>query len=253
MRDPALVEPALPDHPRARPDVLAGLRDGTAAVARSPRGYRSRPPCSTTQSTLRAPLMPSAAALHSKPDHNNRKTVMRNSLASALVSAALLAVVSVQTHAQTPPAQASTPAELPARSPFDIPYGMPLNLRDANRALAAAEAEAAKHGWPEAIAVVNPDGGLVSFAKMDNTQNSSPDIALRKARTAAGFRRDTRTFFNSYTHGNAYPGTLDPGLAASPGGLPLVVDGHIVGAIGCSGGTGEQDADICQAGVDALK
>jgi len=253
MRDPALVEPALPDHPRARPDVLVGLRDGTAAVERSPRGYRSCPPCFTPQSTLRAPLMPSAAALHSTLDHNNRKTFMRNSLASALVSAALLAAVSVQTHAQTPPAQASTPAELSARTPFDIPYGMPLSLRDANRAIAAAEAEAAKHGWPEAIAVVNPDGGLVSFAKMDDTQNSSPDIALRKARTAAGFRRDTRTFFNSYTHGNAYPGTLDPGLAASPGGLPLVVNGHIVGAIGCSGGAGEQDADICQAGVDALK
>jgi glc operon protein GlcG len=178
---------------------------------------------------------------------------MRNSLASALVSAALLALASVPTHAQGSAAQGATPAALPARTPFDIPYGTPLSLRDANRAIDAAEAEAAKHGWPEAIAVVNPDGGLVSFAKMDDTQNAAPDIALRKARTAAGFRRDTRTFFDSYTHGNAYPGTLDPGLAASPGGLPLVVSGHIIGAIGCSGGSGEQDADICQAGVDALK
>ncbi|WP_233837635.1 GlcG/HbpS family heme-binding protein [Paraburkholderia sp. ZP32-5] len=258
MRDAALVEPALPDHPGARADdALAHLRDLTVPAVHSPRGDGPDRPSSAARTTRRVPFTLSARALCSTPDHNNRKTVMRNSLASVLASAALLTVVSVPTHAQTsaPQAgtQASAPAELPAHSPFDIPYGMPLSLRDANRAIAAAEAEAAKHGWPEAIAVVNPDGGLVSFAKMDDTQNASPDIALRKARTAAGFRRDTRTFFNSYSHGNAYPGTLDPGLAASPGGLPLVVGGHIVGAIGCSGGTGDQDADICQAGVDALK
>jgi uncharacterized protein GlcG (DUF336 family) len=154
--------------------------------------------------------------------------------------------------AQTPASQPSA-GGLPAHSPFDIPYGMPISLQNANQALEAAEAEAARHGWPEAIAVTDPSGELVAFAKMDNTQNASPKIALRKAATAARFRRDTRTFYNAFETGHTYSATLDPSLAASPGGYPLVMGGKIVGAIGCSGGSGDQDADICKAGADALK
>lgn len=155
--------------------------------------------------------------------------------------------------AQTAPASAPSAGGLPARSPFDIPYGMPLGLQDANQALAAALAEAGRHGWPEAIAVTGPNGELIAFAKMDDTQNASPEIALRKAGTAARFRRDTRNFYNGFETGHTYSATLDPSLAASPGGFPLVMGGKIVGAIGCSGGSGDQDSDICKAGADALK
>ncbi len=155
--------------------------------------------------------------------------------------------------AQTTPASAPSAGGLPTRSPFDIPYGMPISLQDANQALAAALAEAARHGWPEAIAVTDPSGELVAFAKMDETQNASPGIALRKASTAARFRRDTRTFYNGFETGHTYSATLDPSMAASPGGFPLVIGGKVVGAIGCSGGSGDQDSDICKAGADAVK
>jgi glc operon protein GlcG len=165
---------------------------------------------------------------------------------------ATLTGANANANAQTPASQPSA-GGLPARTPFDIPYGMPISLQAANQALEAAEAEAAKHGWREAIAVTDPNGDLVAFAKMDDTQNAAPNIALRKAATAARFRRDTRTFYNGFEGGHTYSATLDPSLVASPGGYPLVMDGKIVGAIGCSGGSGDQDADICKAGADATK
>jgi glc operon protein GlcG len=172
---------------------------------------------------------------------------------SALISVAILAgLPAASALAQTPATQAPA-GGLPARSPFDIPYGMPISLKDASQALQAAEAEAARHGWPEAIAITDPNGELIAFAKMDETQNASPGIALRKASTAARFRRDTRTFYNGFESAHTYSATLDPGLAASPGGYPLVMDGKVVGGIGCSGGSGDQDADICKAGADAVK
>jgi glc operon protein GlcG len=160
------------------------------------------------------------------------------------------ALSSLAAHAQTPASQPSA-GGLPARTPFDVPYGMPISLQAANEAIAAAENEAAKHGWREAIAVTDPNGDLVAFAKMDDTQNAAPSIALRKAGTAARYRRETRSFYNGFETGHAYSATLDPSLVASPGGFPLVMDGKIVGAIGCSGGSGDQDADICKAGADA--
>jgi uncharacterized protein GlcG (DUF336 family) len=161
-------------------------------------------------------------------------------------------VTSLNVQAQTPPAKPAA-ASLPARAPYDIPYGMPINLHDATRVLDAVLASSNQHGWPEAVAITDPNGDLITFAKMDNTQNASPSIALRKAATAARFRRETRTFFNGFETGHSYSATLDPLLAASPGGYPLISGGKIVGAVGCSGGTGDQDALVCKAGVDALK
>jgi uncharacterized protein GlcG (DUF336 family) len=184
---------------------------------------------------------------------NTETRSMRKTAAVATLLGAALGIASAQAFAQTPTAQPSA-GGLPARSPYDIPYGMPISLEDATRALQAAEAEAGHHGWPEAIAVTDPNGELVAFAKMDETQNASPTIAVRKARTAARFRRDTRTFYNGFETGHTYSATLDPdSVAASPGGFPLVLAGRIVGAIGCSGGSGDQDADICKAGADAVK
>jgi len=178
---------------------------------------------------------------------------MRNRMSIVTLLAIALGTTGVSALAQTPASQPSA-GGLPAHSPFDVPYGMPISLADATHALQAAQAEAAKHGWPEAIAITDPNGDLIAFAKMDDTQNSSPNIAVRKARSSARFRRETRTFFNGYEAGHTYQATLDPdSVVASPGGFPLVMNGKVVGAIGCSGGSGDQDADICKAGADAVK
>lgn len=157
------------------------------------------------------------------------------------------------------PAAAQTPAlpspagGTPDRMPYDIPYGAPIPLARARELLAKAEAEATRRGWKEAIAVVDPHGELVAFARMDGTQYSATTIAPNKARTAARFRRDTRIFYERYQTGHPDAATLDPLLTASPGGLPLVENGMLVGAIGCSGGTGDQDDLICKAVLALLK
>ena len=103
------------------------------------------------------------------------------------------------------------------------------------------------------IAVVDPNGDLLHFVRMDGAQLASITISQNKARTAARWRRESRIFYNAYETGHTYIGTLDPLLAASPGGFPLVEEGKIIGAIGCSGGTGDQDALICKVGADSIK
>lgn len=148
-----------------------------------------------------------------------------------------------------PPAAGGTPDKIP----FGLPYGAPIGLDQAKVVLGAAEAEAKKRGWPMNVAVVDTHGDLVQFARLDGAQLASIEIAQRKARTAARWRRESRVFYNGYLAGSTYFATLDPELAAAPGGFPLVVDGRVVGAVGCSGGTGDQDSVICGAGVEALK
>ncbi len=156
-------------------------------------------------------------------------------------------------------AQAQAPAAPPAAGgtadgiPFDIPYGMPINLETAKKLIAAVEAEATKHRWKLNIAVVDTHGELVHFSRMDGSQIASGHIAQGKARTAARFRRESRAFYNAFETGHPYVATLDPTLVASPGGIPLVEGGKLIGAIGCSGGTGDQDAAACKAGADLVK
>jgi uncharacterized protein GlcG (DUF336 family) len=164
------------------------------------------------------------------------------------------------TVAQQPPAPPPTspPANPPAggtpdKIPFDIPYGAPINLARAKEVLAAAEAEAEKRGWKLNIAVVDPNGDLIHFVRMDGAMLASITISQNKARTAALFRRPTQIYYNLYEAGHTYAGTLDSQLTASPGGFPLIEDGKLIGAIGCSGGTGDQDALICKAGADLIK
>ena len=138
-------------------------------------------------------------------------------------------------------------------TPFDIPNGTPINLETAKKLIAAVEAEAFRHRWKLNIAVVDPNGDLIHFSRMDGAQLASIDISQGKARTAARFRRETRVFFNAIESGRSYVATLDPTLIASPGGLPLIKEGKLVGAIGCSGGTGDQDDAACRAAVDLIK
>ncbi len=170
------------------------------------------------------------------------------------------ALIAAHAQAQTP--AASPPPAAPAAptaggtadgTPFDIPYGTAVNLQTAKRVIAAVEAEAAKHRWKMNIAVVDTNGDLVHFARMDGAQIASGTVSQGKARTAARYRRESRLFYNAFETGHPYVATLDPTLVASPGGFPLVEGGKLIGAIGCSGGTGDQDAAACKAGADLVK
>jgi glc operon protein GlcG len=185
---------------------------------------------------------------------------MRSTISYALVAFAAVAISS-QALAQAP-APAATPAAAPASPPsggtpdampFDIPYGMSIGLEKAKQVMAAAEAEAKKRNWKMNIAVVDTNGEPVMFERMEGAQIASGAISINKARTAARFRRESRLFYNAYETGHSYPGTLDPTLAASPGGFPLVENGKLIGGIGCSGGTGDQDALICKVGAELVK
>ena len=140
---------------------------------------------------------------------------------------------------------------VPDKMPFDLPYGTPIGLDRAQAAIAAAVTEARKHDWKLNVAVVDSGGNLVAFQRMDGAQLASIAIAEHKARAAAMFRRETKVFETIVAGGNAAPLGLD-GAIASRGGIPLVADGKLIGAIGCSGGTGSQDEVIAKAGVAAL-
>jgi len=146
-------------------------------------------------------------------------------------------------------------ADVNAQAPAPPPgYGETINLEQAKKAADAAEAEMKKNNWTMAIAISGPSGDLVYFRKIDNTQYGSIAIALHKARAAATFKRPTKAFEDRVAQGGAGIAamTLD-GMIASEGGIPIVVGGKIIGAMGCSGGTGQQDGVACQAGVNVLK
>lgn len=136
---------------------------------------------------------------------------------------------------------------------MSTPYGPPIGLEQAKKAVAAAEAEAIKHDWPVVIAVVDCGGNLVLLHRLDNTQLGSVEVAQAKARTANNFRRPSKDFEEMVAGGGAGLRTLAmPGAAPLEGGLPILLDGKIVGAIGVSGVRSSQDAQIAQAGIDAL-
>ncbi|MDE2092986.1 MAG: heme-binding protein [Burkholderiales bacterium] len=176
----------------------------------------------------------------------------RVALSSLLVGAAMLAGTPVQAQVQATPGPPSAGGTADG-VPFDIPYGTSINLETAKKLVAAVEAEAARHRWKMNIAVVDTHGDLVQFSRMDGAQLASIGIAQGKARTAARYRRESRVFYNAFETGHPYVATLDPTLVASPGGWPLIEGGQLIGAIGCSGGTGDQDAAACKAGADLVK
>ncbi|MEO8132445.1 MAG: heme-binding protein [Betaproteobacteria bacterium] len=178
---------------------------------------------------------------------------MRNVLLTSLMICGAV-LINTQIQAQTPAPAGPPPSGGTADgTPFDIPYGTPINLETAKKLIAAVEAEATKHRWKLNIAVVDTHGDLVHFARMDGAQLASINISQGKARTSARFRRESRLFYNAFETGHPYVATLDPTLIASPGGWPLVEGGKLIGAIGCSGGTGDQDAAACKAGADLVK
>ena len=150
-------------------------------------------------------------------------------------------------------AQAPNPLDtVPEKMPFDVPYGAPISLDRADAVLTAAVAESKTRGWKLICAVVDSGASLVSFKRMDGAQLASIDISMHKARASAKFRRESKAFEAGIQNGFNYLITIDD-VIGSRGGIPLVLDGKIIGAIGCSGGTGSQDEVVAKAGVAALK
>ncbi len=133
-------------------------------------------------------------------------------------------------------------------------YGPAITLEQALKVVAGAEAEARKNNWPMAIAVLDSSGYLVALHRLDNTQFGSIEVARQKAWSAVAYRRPTKVFQDAVAGGGAGLRTLAlEGAVPIEGGLPILVDGKVVGSIGISGGTGEQDGQVAAAGVAALK
>jgi uncharacterized protein GlcG (DUF336 family) len=165
--------------------------------------------------------------------------------------ATCLTVAALGASAQQP--QQPNPMDVvPDKMPNDIPYGTPISLAQAQAAISAAVAESNKRGWKLNVAVVDSGANLVAFARMDGAQLGSIAISEHKARASAKFRRETKAFEAGIQAGNNYLLTLDD-VIGSRGGILLMDSGRIVGAIGCSGGTGSQDEVVCRAGADAVK
>lgn len=129
-------------------------------------------------------------------------------------------------------------------------YGAAVTLEQARRIADAAEAAARERGFNMAFAIVDPGGGLVLFHKMDGTQNGSIEVAMAKARASALFRRPTRAFADAVSAGRTAVLSL-PNVVAIEGGVPIMIDGRVAGAIGVSGGTSEQDGEIAAAALAA--
>ncbi len=170
---------------------------------------------------------------------------------SVLIVAAFLVSLLIVggSHAQQPNPLDAVPDKMPS----DVAYGAPISLERADAVLAAAIAESKKRDWKLVCAVVDSGANLVSFKRMDGAQLASISIAQHKARAAAKFRRETKVFESGMQLTNFnYLITLDD-VIASRGGIPLVEGGKIIGAIGCSGGTGSQDEVVAKAGAALVK
>ena len=135
--------------------------------------------------------------------------------------------------------------------PPTTPYGAPIGLDAAKKAMAAAEAEAVKNNWPMAIVILDSTGHPVMLHRLDNTQYGSIRVAEDKAQTALDFRRPSKVFEDLVAQGGINMRILAlRGAAPLEGGVPILVDGKIVGAIGVSGGTSVQDGQVAKAGAD---
>jgi uncharacterized protein GlcG (DUF336 family) len=165
----------------------------------------------------------------------------------------LLALSAGAAVAQQTEAPKSNPLDvIPDKMPFSTPYGAPISLARAQAAISAAIAEADKHGWTVNAAVVDSGGNLVAFARMDGAQLGSIAVAQHKARASVNFRRPTKAFEDAVQKSDyKYVLSID-GIIASRGGMPLVEDGKLIGAIGCSGAAGSQDEVACTAGAAAI-
>lgn len=130
-------------------------------------------------------------------------------------------------------------------------YGPDITVDVAKKVASGTIAECQKNNWRMAVAIVDTHGSMVYFERIDDTQIASLKIAIKKATAAATFRRPTRAFADAVAKGGPAIMTL-PGMIASPGGVPIVSGGKIIGAVGVSGGTGDQDEQCAKAGIAAM-
>ncbi len=156
---------------------------------------------------------------------------------SVLLAFGLMAGVSMA-QAQTPP-----------------PYGAPISLEQAKKVMSAAEAEAKKNNWNMVISIVDSGGHLVMLQRLESTQYGSISVAIEKAQAATAFRRPTKAWQDLIAQGGVHLRLLnltgDAGVLE--GAVPIIVDGKLIGGIGASGGSSQQDAQVSQAGADAIK
>jgi glc operon protein GlcG len=147
--------------------------------------------------------------------------------------------------AQQPPA--------PAPSAVMLPYGPSITLDQAKRAMAAAELEAAKNSWQVAITILDSGGNMIMFHRVDNAQLSATTVSEGKARTALEFKRPSKALDDAIAAGGAGMRLLAlKDITPLEGGIPVIVDGKIIGAIGVSGALSSQDAQVAKSGADAL-
>jgi uncharacterized protein GlcG (DUF336 family) len=140
----------------------------------------------------------------------------------------------------------STNPQLPA-------YGPSLTLEQARKVSAAAQAEALRQGWRMVVAIMDPGGHLVLLERMDNAQFGSVQVAQDKARSAVAFRRPTKAFHDMVaTGGEGLRMLVMSGAVPIDGGLPIIVEGSVIGGIGISGGTSAQDGQVAAAGLAVL-
>jgi glc operon protein GlcG len=172
-------------------------------------------------------------------------TMRTGVLTALMIGAALL--FSPAAHAQQP----APPAPAAPTAPPD--YGPPITNEQAKAVAAAAFGEAKKNNWRMAFTIVGPTGELVYFEKVDGTQHASIDISRAKARTAVFYRRPSKAFADQYAAGNTAFTTFPEQPVASEGGVLIIANGKIIGAIGASGGTGQQDGVAAMAGAGAVK
>jgi len=169
----------------------------------------------------------------------------RERLVSLAVGAMLILGVSFAS------AQQPAPATPPPSPP---PYGAPITLEQAKKVLAGAEAEAKKNSWSMVIVVMDSGANLVALERMDGAQLGSIEVARDKAYSAVAFRRPTKAFDDALAQGGANLRILRlSGASPIEGGIPIVVDGKVIGSVGASGGTSAQDAQVARAGIDNLK
>jgi glc operon protein GlcG len=162
-------------------------------------------------------------------------------------------IVADGAQAQQPQSSGQNSSDVvPENMPFNVPYGAPIPLEKAQAAVQAAIAEANKRGWPLNVAVVDSGANLVTFARMDGAQTGSIAISEHKARAAAKYRRPTKIFEEAIQKKGANNLITLDDVIASRGGIPLIEDGKLIGAIGCSGATGTQDEVVCMAGAATI-
>ena len=146
-------------------------------------------------------------------------------------------------------------AALPARAQTNPPpYGPPIGIENARKIMTAAEGEASKNNWAVVIAILDSGGHLVMLHRRDDVQLSSLEIAQGKAKTALMFKRPSKVLDDAISSGGSGLRFLAlPGIVPLEGGMPIILDGKIIGAIGVSGVLSSQDAQVARAGLEALK